>query len=153
MRMPKCPLAVFQDYFIQNGIPVWKLEQVSTGKQNRIMTGCKLFDSDIFITRSSSTAFHCTPAIAKLGAGYMQAIPDSQIFILENDKGYVKKNNFGRAQAILNFGLSLQKQFTKPGGKIFLEYQQRLQVPFIPSYVPVLPYNILMIGCSFPMHK
>jgi len=96
---------------------------------------------------------HTITAIAKLGAGYMQAVPDSEVFILENDKGYIRKNNFGRAQGIFNIDLTLQKRFTKAGGKIFLEYQQRFQIPFIPSYVPVLPYNILMIGCSFPLHK
>lgn len=92
-------------------------------------------------------------AITKLGVGYMQAVPDSKVFVLEDSKGYAERKNFGRAQGIFTLDLGVQKQFTKRGTKIFLEYQQRFQVPFIPSYVPVLPYNMLMAGFILPIHR
>jgi len=92
-------------------------------------------------------------AIAKLGVGYMQAIPDSKILVLDGNKGYEVKSNWGRSQAIFNFDIGVQKQISKSGFRIFLEYQQRFQIPFIPTYVTILPYNIILFGCHVPLHQ
>ena len=32
--------------------------------------------------------------------------------------------------------------------QVFMNYQQRLQTPFVKSYVPLLPYNNLSLGGS-----
>ena len=44
-------------------------------------------------------------------------------------------------------GYLLNPQNVKPV-KLFIVYQQRLQMPFVKSYVPILPYNSFMIGFS-----
>ena len=34
---------------------------------------------------------------------------------------------------------------------VFATYQQRIQTPFVKSYVPLLPYNTLMLGCKITL--
>jgi hypothetical protein len=34
---------------------------------------------------------------------------------------------------------------------MFVRYQNLLQTPFVPGYVPLLPYNVLHLGISIPM--
>jgi hypothetical protein len=59
-------------------------------------------------------------------------------------------------QAIIAFnagaGFILDPASSRPM-KIFASYQQRVQLPFVKSYVPLLPYNGLLIGLSRPLHK
>ena len=90
-------------------------------------------------------------AEAKLGGGYLQAIPVGNIYKLKEDGTYEKKNGLGRPQVMASFELGLRKRISSSGTNIFLDYQQRLQLPFIKSYVPLLPSNILMIGLSIPL--
>jgi hypothetical protein len=90
---------------------------------------------------------------AKLGAGYLHAIPADKIFILRENGTYTKKNNFGKPQVMAGFSLVAKKNITTKGLTVFLEYQQRLQLPFIKSYVPILPSNTLMAGFTIPMHS
>ena len=89
-------------------------------------------------------------AEAKLGAGYLHAIPVDKIFKLTEDGVYKKKANWGRPQAMTAFTLGINKKVSASGLAIFLQYQQRLQMPFIKSYVPVLPLNMLMAGMKVP---
>lgn len=85
-------------------------------------------------------------AESKIGAGYLHAIPDEDIFVLRPDGTYKKKTNVGRPQAMASFGLGISKKIASSGTSIFLDYQQRLQFPFIKSYVPLLPDNMLVLG-------
>ena len=87
-----------------------------------------------------------------IGAGYLQAIPDSKVFKLQNNGTYKKKINFGRPQFLAVFDMGIGKIFTS-GKTIFLKYQQRLQTPFIKSYVPVLPANMMQLGIAFPFRN
>lgn len=89
-------------------------------------------------------------AEAKLGAGYLHAIPTEKIFKLNDDGEYKKKTNLGRPQAMVGFSLGINKKITDSGLAIFIQYQQRLQFPFIKSYVPLLPSNMLMAGVKIP---
>jgi hypothetical protein len=86
---------------------------------------------------------------ARLGAGYLHAIPDSEIFKRENGV-YVRKKGLGRPQAMagmtLGAGVRLPKDWT-----ILLAYQFYLQMPFVKSYVPVLPNTALHLGVQFPL--
>lgn len=93
-------------------------------------------------------------ASIKIGGGYMRAIIANQVFSdgQDNEKQYAKITS-GRSQAILTASTGISKTFRKPALGIFLEYQQRLQTPFIKSYVPLLPYNILLIGVTIPLKK
>jgi len=94
--------------------------------------------------------FKTFSAEAKLGGGYLHAIPVGEIFKLNDDGTYKKKTNLGRPQAMAAFSLVVSKKISSPGLGVFLEYQQRLQFPFIKSYVPLLPSNMLMAGVNIP---
>ena len=91
-------------------------------------------------------------ADVSLGAGYLHAIADSKIFKLQADGTYRKKFNGGRAQAMAALTIGIGKTFF-PGNTVFVRYQQRVQTPFIRSYVPVLPANLLMLGVSIALHQ
>jgi hypothetical protein len=87
-----------------------------------------------------------------IGAGYLHAIPDSKVFKLQPDGTYKKIFNSGRPQLLGALGIGIGKLFTS-GIAVFLEYQQRFQTPFIKSYVPVLPANMMQLGITIPIHK
>ena len=93
-------------------------------------------------------------ATAKLGGGYMRAIVANQVFADGPDNGeQYGKITSGRSQAIVTGSIGISQTFQKPRCTLFLEYQQRLQTPFIQSYVPMLPYNIIMVGFRIPLKK
>jgi hypothetical protein len=92
-------------------------------------------------------------AEAALGAGYLQAISAEKIFELQDDGTYKRKTNLGRPQEMASLDVGVGKIISSSGSKIFLHYQQRLQFPFIKSYVPLLPANILMLGVQFPFRS
>jgi hypothetical protein len=74
-----------------------------------------------------------------------------KIFKLSANGNYKKKFNWGRPQAMVGFSLRVSKQLAPSGTCAFLQYQQRIQLPFIKSYVPLLPSNILFAGMKFPL--
>jgi hypothetical protein len=90
-------------------------------------------------------------AETSVGAGFMLSIPATANLKLNDSGIYVKKNGVGRMQAIASFSLGLgytvNPSSTRPV-RIFTAWQQRIQTPFVKSYVPVLPYNSFMIGVS-----
>jgi len=90
----------------------------------------------------------------KIGAGYLHAIPDLQTFILK-DGVYVKKNSFGRAQFMVSLSLGAGYQVFQSADSpvLFITYQSFLQMPFIKSYVPVLPNTALHLGISIPLFE
>jgi hypothetical protein len=90
-------------------------------------------------------------AEAALGAGYLHAISAEKVFVLQSDGTYKKKNSLGRPQAMASFSIGLSQKITASGINVFLNYQQRLQFPFIKSYVPLLPENILKAGVRIPL--
>lgn len=82
---------------------------------------------------------------AFLGAGYLHSIPLNTRYVLQNGS-YVKTDPIGKAQVIVRLGAYIQyKQFT-------LAYENFLQTPFIRSYVPLMPYNLLTVGYSMPVN-
>ena len=85
-----------------------------------------------------------------LGAGIMQAFPEGKLFKLNSEGAYMQKRNLGRTQFLLLLNEKLEKKVTSKGHTVFLIYQQSLQAPFINEYVPLLPFNSLCIGISFP---
>jgi hypothetical protein len=86
-----------------------------------------------------------------LGAGYLHSIPATTQFKLDENGAYEKKKSIGRIQAmaVANLGAGYTLQGKLPL-KIFTAYQQQIQMPFVKSYVPILPYNSLMVGVSMP---
>lgn len=91
-------------------------------------------------------------ADCSLGAGYMHSIPATAELKLNSNGDYVKSKRAGRMQAMttfsLGFGYTLNPHSVR-AVKIFTAYQQMLQMPFVRSYVPVLPYNTFLIGVCY----
>ena len=88
-------------------------------------------------------------AEASVGAGYMHSIPATAKLKLNDDGVYVNNKGIGRMQAMATFGLGLGYAINPSAKKpvtAFTIYQQRIQMQFVKSYVPMLPYNSFMIG-------
>ncbi|HMO34170.1 MAG TPA: hypothetical protein PKE63_06435 [Lacibacter sp.] len=88
-------------------------------------------------------------AHASLGAGYLHSIPAVERFRLNGEGEYEKVNNLGRMQGMAAFNLGTGYKFAagKANGlELFVDYQQRLQFPFVKKYAPLFPYNSLQIG-------
>ena len=98
----------------------------------------------------------CLSAETSIGAGYMHSIPATAKLKLNANGEYVNNKGVGRMQAIATFGLGisyvLNSSLTK-SIRIFTCYQQRVQMPFVKSYVPLLPYSSIMIGFSKALSK
>lgn len=92
-----------------------------------------------------------TAAELRLGAGYLHAIPATEIFILKGNT-YEKKTNLGRPQAMAgaSLGLSYTQQKAAKPLRFFIDYQFYLQMPFVKSYVPLLPNTLLHVGVGAP---
>lgn len=91
-----------------------------------------------------------------VGAGYMHSIPAADKFKLNSNGEYKNNKGIGRMQAIATFGLGLEYRLKSTASGpvlIFTNYQQRVQFPFVKSYVPLLPYNSFMIGMRLPVKK
>ena len=95
-------------------------------------------------------------AETSLGAGYFHSIPATAKLKLNSDGDYVNNKRIGRAQATasysLGFGYTPQPSSVKPIS-LFVCYQQRIQTPFVRSYVPILPYNTFVIGMRKPFDR
>ena len=90
----------------------------------------------------------------RLGTGYLYAIPDLQTFVLE-DGVYKKKSNAGRSQLMVTTSLGIRYQLSDSnnGPQLFMHMQCFLQMPFIKSYVPILPNTAFHIGVAWPFFK
>lgn len=91
---------------------------------------------------------------ALLGGGYLHSIPATAKLKLDNNGEYQNNKGICRMQVIANFSVRLSYTIKKGGEnpvRLFTQYQQQLQMPFVKSYVPLLPYNVFMIGVSRPL--
>lgn len=89
-------------------------------------------------------------ASAKLGAGYQLSRPAGKVYAI-TENGLKEKGHILRSQAIAAISIGADKTIYHRGVKLFVDYQQKIQMPFIKEYVPLLPYNTLLIGASFPI--
>ena len=91
-----------------------------------------------------------------IGAGGMQSIPATGKYKLNDNGEYENNKGVGRIQAIATYGIGgsyLLPPSAKKPIRVFVLYQQKLQFPFIRSYVPILPYNSFMIGMNRMISK
>jgi len=91
---------------------------------------------------------------SKLGLGYMRSIVATETFSdgMEDGKQYSKITS-GRSQTVASLSFGVSKKINPPTGcRVFLYYQQRIQMPFINSYVPLLPYSIVKAGFGIPLN-
>jgi len=92
---------------------------------------------------------------ARLGGGFTRVIVANEVFMDGLDKGrqYTQIVS-GRSQAIITSSFVVNKGISKKtASKVFFQYQQRVQTPFVQSYIPLLPYNMAMFGATFPLHS
>jgi hypothetical protein len=89
-------------------------------------------------------------AKAKLGGGFQLSIPVQKVFAI-SENGLKEKGHILRPQFVASLALGFDKKISDRGQIIFLEYVQKIQTPFIKEYVPLLPYNSLMIGIALPV--
>jgi hypothetical protein len=91
-----------------------------------------------------------------IGAGYMHSIPATAQLKLQDDGNYTSGRGIGRMQAMGTVNIGIAHTFNPNAGKpitMFVTYQQILQTPFINAYVPLLPYNSLLIGISTSLNN
>ena len=93
-------------------------------------------------------------AEAAIGAGYLQSVPATAKLKLDDNGEYKDNKGVGRAQAMVVFnigaGYVIHPASQRPVS-VFATYQQFIQTPFVKSYVPLLPYNSLMIGAKITL--
>jgi len=95
-------------------------------------------------------------AETSLGGGYMHSIPATAKLKLNSQGEYENNKGVGRMQATASFSVGVSYLVNPKAQqplRLFCSYQQRLQMPFVKSYVPLLPYNSFMIGLSRPIKK
>lgn len=122
--------AYFFQRFVQHGMPLY----LNYGYRYKLN---KKFGADVAI-----------------GAGYMHSIPATAKLKLNNEGEYENNKGIGRMQATASVAFGFNYQLNNSARKpisLFVNYQQRLQMPFVKSYVPLLPYNSFLVGLSFPI--
>lgn len=86
-----------------------------------------------------------------LQAGYMHAFYLTDRAVLQDDGTYVDKKGLGKPQFITGAGVGFGYNFGDENRirRIFLNYDVRLQMPFVKSYVTLLPNGAISIGMQF----
>lgn len=88
-----------------------------------------------------------------LQAGYMHAFLLTDRAVRHDDGTYVYKKGFGKPQFITGAGMGMGYNFgnAEKLRRIFIDYDVRLQMPFVKSYVPLLPNGALTLGMQFTL--
>jgi hypothetical protein len=86
-----------------------------------------------------------------LQAGYMHAFLLTDRVVPQTDGTYEAKKGFGKPQFITGAGVGFGYNFGDENRirRIFLNYDVRLQMPFVKSYVTLLPNGALALGMQF----
>jgi len=88
-----------------------------------------------------------------LHAGYMHAFLITDRLVPQGDGTYKAKKGFGKPQFITGAGLGLGYNIggMDSGRRIFLNYDIRIQMPFVKSYVTLLPNGIVSLGMQLTL--
>lgn len=124
--------AIFYHRFIQVGVPVY----VSMGYRYKFTSS---FAAEISV-----------------GGGYLHAITATGRLEADENGIYHNKKSIGRPQFLIDGGIDISyklKHKATASSEIFAGYHPMFQLPFIKSYVPLLPYNRLQIGVRMPFKK
>ncbi len=86
-----------------------------------------------------------------LQVGYMHAFYLTDRAVMQSDGTYVAKKGFGKPQFLTGPGLGVGYNFGSSDKlrRIFLNYDIRLQLPFVKNYVTLLPNGTLSLGMQF----
>lgn len=123
-------LAYFYHRFVQHGFPLY----LNLGYRHKFG---KRFSAE-----------------TSVGAGYLHSIPATAKLKLNGNGEYVNNKGAGRMQAMATYGLGFGYTFHFSAANpitIFTMHQLRIQLPFVKSYVTLLPYNSFMIGIRKPI--
>lgn len=85
------------------------------------------------------------------GAGYLHMIPATEQFRINENGDWEKIKLKSRPQALISLSLGIDYKVSESGIRTFIRYQNMLQTPFVPGYVPLLPYNVLHLGVTVPI--
>ncbi len=112
-----------------------------------IQTGVQLYSNIGYRFELPRTFFVAT----EFGLGYLHSIKQQTTFEADADGSYKKVANWGRPQLMTGIGIKLGKQVSikEKDVRIYLNYQPWFQLPFIKSYVPLMPNNSLHLGFDF----
>lgn len=83
-----------------------------------------------------------------LGLGYLLAFPYKGRWELDSDGTYQPVSGLGRGQFGANLSLG-GRHFFNDVWSVSAEYRAMLQMPFVKTYVPVLPYGIVQLGVHY----
>ena len=117
----------FYHQFVQHGIPIYG----DFGYRYKFL---KHFSVDI-----------------SLGLGYFHSIPATDVYKLDSSGNYNDAKGIGRSQVMVPLTIGINYNFhvnKNLESKVFFQYQQRLQAPFVNNYVPILPYNQILLGLA-----
>jgi hypothetical protein len=90
-----------------------------------------------------------------LHAGYMHAFSLTERAVIQPDGSYSVKKGIGKPQFVTGAGVGIgyDAGYHYNIRRIFINYDFRLQMPFIDSYVPILPNGLLSVGLQFTLFK
>lgn len=88
-----------------------------------------------------------------LGAGYLHMIPAEKQFRMNDNGDWEPIKLRSRPQALISLSLGVDYKINEAGNRVFIRYQNMLQTPFVPGYVPLLPYNVLHLGVTIPVSQ
>ncbi|MGE5356943.1 MAG: hypothetical protein ACM3PT_11960 [Deltaproteobacteria bacterium] len=91
-----------------------------------------------------------------LNTGYMHCISLVDRIVTDKTTGkYKESKGIGRPQFIFGAGTAVGYRFNTGSRlqRVFLAFDIRMQMPFVKSYVTILPNGALSIGCQFKINK
>ena len=92
---------------------------------------------------------------SEFGIGYLHALIHQKSFKADDNGNYSKVKTIGKPQLLIAIGIIAGKQVNilNKQGRIFLNYQPWFQMPYIKSYVPLLPNNSFHLGFDLIIDK
>jgi hypothetical protein len=90
-------------------------------------------------------------AEGSLHSGYMHSFLLTERAVKQSDGSYKAKQGWGKPQFIAGAGVGFGYNIgsVEKLRRLFLNYDIRMQTPFVKSYVPVLPNGALSLGIQF----
>lgn len=88
---------------------------------------------------------------AALGGGYLHMIPATEQFRQNSNGDWEEIKIKSRPQGLISLSLGIDFALNSKGYRGFMRYQNLFQTPFVPGYVPLLPYNVLHLGVTIPV--
>lgn len=91
---------------------------------------------------------------AEYGLGYLHAIKHQTTFKADENGNYTRVKNFGRPQLMTGLGIKFGStvRLNESRSRWYICYQPWFQMPFIKSYVPLLPNNSWHVGIELPIN-